>query len=156
MTFICQTLKYFFFFFRAGFRNYFGAKLPFPYIQSDMHESQCFPISRDHGDKFLSKLTWTEHIVAISLAWCMISVLFCCWGCCLVQFRDTCTTKGVVITCHHGSVIALKSFSVSLWILSLCLAANSWSPEPLLFYQLQIGLSWFWTQYGATLGFYFF
>lgn len=58
-----------------------------------------------------------------------------------MQFRNTCEREGIVITCHHASVVVLKSFCVSLQILSLCLAANSWSPEPLLFYQLQIGLS---------------
>lgn len=52
--------------------------LPFPYIQPDISESRCSAISSDHRASPLSELTSAEHIVAISLAWCVIPVLSCC------------------------------------------------------------------------------
>lgn len=66
--------------FHCRIQKLFGrqVKLPFPYMQSDIYESHCSPISSDHSASPLSELTSAEHIVAISLAWCMISVLFCC------------------------------------------------------------------------------
>ncbi|KAM3599439.1 uncharacterized protein V6R79_005570 [Siganus canaliculatus] len=53
----------------AECRNYSGeVKLPFPYMQSDIYESHCSPISSDHSANPLSELTRAENIVAISLA----------------------------------------------------------------------------------------
>lgn len=86
-------------------------------MQSDIYESHCSPISSDHSASPLSELTSAEHILAISLAWCVISILSCCCGCCPVQHRDTCIRRGVVVTCHHASVIVPRSFDGSLWSL---------------------------------------
>lgn len=57
--------------------------------------------------------------------------LSCCWGCCPMQFRDTCVREGVVITCHHVSVTVPGVSVAPCGPLSLFLAANSWLPEPL-------------------------
>lgn len=111
-------------------------KLPFPYMQSDIYESHCSPISSDHSASPLSELTSAEHIVAISLAWCMISVLFCCWGCCPVQCGDTCMREGVVVTCHHASVIVPGVSMAPSGPLSLRLAGNSWLPWKDVWYML--------------------
>lgn len=43
-----------------------------------------FPYQQWSQRKPQSELTSAEHIVAISLAWCVISVLSHCWGCCSV------------------------------------------------------------------------
>ena len=69
----------------AGFRNYFKCRLLICNLTSPSHIVP--PISSDHGASPLSELTSAEHIVAISLAWCVISVLSCCWGCCPVRCR---------------------------------------------------------------------
>lgn len=105
-------------------------QLPFPYMQPDICESHCSPISSDHRAGSLSELTSAEHIVAISLAWCVISVLSCCWGCCPVQRGDTCMREGIVVTCHHASVTVPGVSVAPSGPLSLRLAANSWLPEP--------------------------
>lgn len=44
-------------------------------MKSDIY---CPPISSDHSVGPVSALTSAEHIVAISLAWRMISILLCC------------------------------------------------------------------------------
>lgn len=111
-------------------------KFLFPYMQSDIYESYCSPISSDHSASPLSELTSAEHIVAISLAWCVISVLSCCWGCCPVQCGETCMREGVVVTCHHVSVIVPGVSMAPSGPLSLRLAGNSWLPWRDVWYML--------------------
>lgn len=48
-----------------------------------------------------------------------------------MQFRDTCMREGVIITCHHASVIVPGVSVAPCGPLPLCLAADSWLPEPL-------------------------
>lgn len=103
-------------------------KLPFSYMQSDIYESHCSPISSDHSASLLSELTSAEHIVAISLAWGMISILICCWGCCPVHAGTHSTREGIIVTCHHSSVIVSEVSVAPSGPLSLCLALNSWLP----------------------------
>ena len=111
-------------------------KLPFLHIQPDICESRCSPIRVDHSAGARSELTPAEHIVAISLAWCVISVLSCCWGCCPVQRGDTCMREGVVVTCHHASVIVPGVSMAPSGPLSLRLAGNSWLPWRDVWYML--------------------
>lgn len=103
-------------------------KSPFSYMQSDIYESHCSPISSDHSASPLSELTSAEHIVAISLAWGMISILICCWGCCPVHAGTHSMREGIIVTCHHSSVIVPEVSVAPSGPLSLCLALNSWLP----------------------------
>lgn len=48
-----------------------------------------------------------------------------------MRFRDTRMGEGVVVTCHAASVTVPRVSVAPSGPLSLCLAANSWLPEPL-------------------------
>lgn len=85
-----------------------------------------FPIGANHGVGPLSELSPAEHVAAISLAWCRIAVLLCCWG---WWRRDvTCAKEGVAVTCQHASVTVPGVSMAPSGPLSLCLAGNSWLP----------------------------